>query len=140
MVCDCVAVPGSLFEQELFGYKKGAFKGAERYHKGLFEKANKGVIYLDEISEMPVSFQSKLARVLEERKINPLGADEKKKVDVRVIASSTRNLREHVKKGKFKEELYNQLNKVEIYIPPLRMRAEDIPLLVRHFLKQFNQK
>ncbi|HZX09373.1 MAG TPA: sigma-54 dependent transcriptional regulator [Acidobacteriota bacterium] len=140
VIFDCVAVPGSLFEQELFGYKKGAFQGAEKTHKGLFEKADKGVIYLDEIGEMPLSFQPKLAQVLEEQKIKPLGAKEKREVDVRVIASSTRNLKEQVKKEKFSQELYNQLNKVEIHIPPLRMRAEDIPLLVRHFLKMFNQK
>jgi len=140
LVFDCVSVPGSLFEPELFGYKKGAFKGAERNHKGLFEKADQGVIYLDEVSEMPLSFQSKLAQVLKEQKIKPLGAEEEQNLNVRVIASTTRDLKEHVNKGKFKKELYHQLNNVEIHIPPLRMRAEDIPLLVRHFLKHFNQK
>lgn len=140
MVFDCVAVLPSLFEQELFGYRKGAFKGAEKNYMGLFEKADKGVIYLDEIGEMPLSFQSKLAQVLQERQMKPMGAKEKKEIDVRVIASSTRNLKEQVKKEKFSQELYNQLNKVEIHIPPLRMRAEDIPLLVRHFLKHLNQK
>jgi transcriptional regulator with PAS, ATPase and Fis domain len=134
VVCDCVAIPENLFESELFGYSKGAFTGADRDKKGLFETANGGNIFLDEIGEIPVSVQAKLLRVLEHRQFRPLGSNETQSVKVRVIAATSKNLREGIKKGTFREDLFHRLNKVEIFLPPLRKRTEDIPLLVRHFV------
>lgn len=134
VVCDCVAVPENLFESELFGYIKGAFTGADRDKKGLFETADKGIIFLDEIGEIPVSIQAKLLRVLEHRQFRPLGSNETRSVNVRVLAATSKNLREGIKKGAFREDLFHRLNKVEIFLQPLRKRTEDIPLLVRHFV------
>jgi DNA-binding NtrC family response regulator len=134
IVSDCVAIPENLFESELFGYTKGAFTGADRDKKGLFETADQGIIFLDEIGEIPLSIQSKLLRVLEHRQFRPLGSNETRTVDVRVIAATSKNLREEIKKTTFREDLFHRLNKVEISLPPLRNRNEDIPLLVRHFL------
>jgi DNA-binding NtrC family response regulator len=134
VVCDCVAIPENLFESELFGYLRGAFTGADRDKKGLFETADEGIIFLDEIGEIPVSIQAKLLRVLEHRQFRPLGSNETRTVNVRVIAATSKNLREGVKKDSFREDLYHRLNKVEIFLHPLRKKSEDIPLLVRHFL------
>jgi DNA-binding NtrC family response regulator len=134
VVCDCVAIPENLFESELFGYKKGAFTGADQDKKGLFEAADEGIIFLDEIGEIPVSIQAKLLRVLEHRQFRPLGSNETRSVEVRVLAATSKNLREGIKKSTFREDLFHRLNKVEIFLPPLRKKAEDIPLLVRHFL------
>jgi DNA-binding NtrC family response regulator len=134
IVSDCAAIPESLFESELFGYTRGAFTGADRDKKGLFETADQGIIFLDEIGEIPLSIQSKLLRVLEHRQFRPLGSNETRTVDVRVIAATSKNLREEIKKTTFREDLFHRLNKVEISLPPLRNRNEDIPLLVRHFL------
>ncbi len=134
IVCDCVAIPESLFESELFGYIKGAFTGADRDKKGLFGAADEGIIFLDEIGEIPVSIQAKLLRVLEHSQFRPLGSNETRSVNVRVLAATSKNLREEIKKGTFREDLFHRLNKVEIFLPPLRKKAEDIPLLVRHFL------
>jgi len=140
VVCDCVSIPENLFESELFGYTKGAFTGADRDKKGLFEEADKGIIFLDEIGEIPYSTQAKLLRVLEQHQFRPLGSNQTKSVDVRVIAATSRNLREGIKKGTFREDLFHRLNKVEIHLPPLRKRPEDIPLLTRYFLNRYNRK
>lgn len=136
IVCDCVSIPESLFESELFGYTKGAFTGAEKDKKGLFEAAHQGIIFLDEIGEIPLSIQAKLLRVLEHHQFRPLGTNEVRSVDVRVIAATSKNLREEVRKGLFREDLFHRLNKVEIHLPPLRTKPEDIPLLTRHFLQK----
>jgi DNA-binding NtrC family response regulator len=135
VVCDCAAIPENLFESELFGYKKGAFTGADKDKRGLFEEADGGAIFLDEIAEIPVAVQAKLLRVLESREFRPLGANESTTVEVRVLAATNRDLAEMVRAGTFREDLYHRLNKVVIELPPLRERPEDIPLLVRHFLQ-----
>jgi len=137
---DCTSTPDNLFESELFGYVKGAFTGADRDKRGLFEEADGGIIFLDEIGEIPVSIQSKLLRVLEMHQFRPLGSTETRKVDVKIIAATNRNLREELKKGTFREDLLHRLNKVEIHLPRLRERPEDIPLLVRHFLHSYSKK
>lgn len=137
---NCSSVPDSLFESELFGYTRGAFTGAGKDKKGLLEKAHNGTIFLDEIGEMPFPLQAKLLRVVEYHKFRSLGSNEEKEVNVRVIVSTNRNLKQDVEQGKFREDLFYRLNKLQIHIPPLRRREEDIFLLVRHFLKQFNQK
>lgn len=138
--CDCVALPESLFESELFGYVKGAFTGAHKSKNGLFKEANGGTIFLDEIVEIPFSIQAKLLRVLEERKFRPLGSNKMEKVDVRVVASTNREIRKEVEEGKFREDLFHRINVVEINLPPLRKRKEDIRLLSLYFIKKYNQK
>jgi len=139
VVCDCASIPENLFESELFGYKKGAFTGADRDKRGLFEEADGGTIFLDEIAEIPVAVQAKLLRVLESREFRPLGANESTAVEVRVLAATNRDLGEAVRTGGFREDLFHRLNKVVIDLPPLRERLEDIPLLVRHFLQGANR-
>ncbi len=139
VVCDCASVPESLFESELFGYKKGAFTGADRDKRGLFEEADGGTIFLDEIAEIPAAVQAKLLRVLENHEFRPLGASESTTVEVRVLAATNRDLAERVRTGAFREDLLHRLNKVVIELPPLRERPEDIPLLVRHFLQIANR-
>jgi len=140
VVFRCVSMPAGLFEPELFGYKKNYFKEAKKDQKGFLEMTDKGVLYLDEISEMPLNFQAKLALFLEEGFVRPMGGIDEKKVDVKVIASSTAGLREMVHNGGFMNLLFQRLNELEITIPPLRKRTEDIPLLVMHFLKRLNKK
>lgn len=140
VLCDCVSTPDSLFESELFGYVKGAFTGADRNKKGLFEEADGGVIFLDEIGELPLAVQAKLLRVLETRQFRPLGSTVGRSVDVRVIAASNRNLREEIRKGAFREDLFHRLSRIEIHLPPLTSRAEDIPLLIRFFLEKYAKK
>lgn len=140
VICDCVSIPDNLFESELFGYTRGAFTGADRTRKGLFEEAHNGIIFLDEIGEIPLPIQAKLLRVLEHHQYRPLGSNEIKKIDVKVIAATNRNLKDAVKNGSFREDLYHRLNKVEIHLPPLREKPEDIPLLVRYFLDVFNKR
>ena len=139
VVCDCTSIPETLFESELFGYVRGAFTGADRNKRGLFEEAHEGVIFLDEVGEIPLPVQSKLLRVLENRQFRPLGSNEVKYVNVRVIAATNRDLAEACRKGTFREDLFHRLNRVEIRIPPLRERPEDVPLLVRHFLDVNNR-
>ena len=140
VVFQCVSMPVGLFEPELFGYKKNYFKEAKKDQKGFLERTDKGVLYLDEISEMPLHFQAKLALFLEEGLVRPMGGIDEKKVDVKVVASSTADLREMMHKGGFMKTLFHRLNELEITIPPLRKRTEDIPFLVRHFLKRLNKK
>jgi len=140
VICDCAAIPENLFESELFGYKKGAFTGADRDKHGLFEEADGGIIFLDEIAEIPAAVQAKLLRVLESHEFRPLGANESRRVEVRVIAATSRNLAEMVRTGAFREDIFHRLNKVVVELPPLRERLEDIPLLVRHFLQGSNKK
>ncbi len=133
---NCAALPESLLESELFGHKKGAFTGAIRDHKGKFEQANKGTILLDEITEMAPALQAKLLRVLQEHKIDKVGGLDPIKVDVRVIATTNRNILEHVKSGHFREDLYFRLNVIPLSLPPLRERSADIILLANHFIKK----
>jgi len=140
ITCDCASLPENLFESELFGYVKGAFTGADRDKRGLFEEAHEGIIFLDEIGEIPPVIQGKLLRVLELRQFRPLGSNVEKKIEARVIVATNQNLEERVKAGIFREDLFHRLNKVEIHLPPLRDRTEDILLLVRNFLAKYNHK
>lgn len=137
---NCGGIPETLLESELFGYKKGAFTDARQDKVGRFEEAHRGTIFLDEIGELPVSLQVKLLRILQEEEITPLGSTGVKKIDVRVIAATAKNLAEEIKKGLFREDLYYRINVVNIYLPPLRERVEDIPLLAVHFLGLLNKK
>ncbi len=137
---NCPAVPEQILESELFGYKKGAFTQAFQDKKGLFQSAQGGTIFLDEIGDIPVSIQTKLLRVLQEKEIKPLGDNRTIKVDVRIIASTNQDLTSKMKEGTFREDLFYRLNVVSIHLPPLRERKEDIPLLVEHFIKKYSQK
>jgi DNA-binding NtrC family response regulator len=138
VVCDCASIPDNLFESELFGYLRGAFTGADRNKRGLFEEAHQGTIFLDEIAEVPLAVQSKLLRVLETHQFRPLGSTEIRQSEVRVVAATSRNLREAVKGQAMREDLFHRLNRIEIHLPPLRERREDIRHLIRHFLDRFN--
>ncbi len=137
---NCSAIPESLFESEFFGHVKGAFTGADSNKEGWFEIANKGTLFLDEISDMPLTQQAKLLRVLEDRKVSKVGSRESKKVDVRVIAASNKDLEKLATENKFRLDLFHRLSIFEIEIPPLRERKEDIPILVNNFIKQLNRK
>ncbi|MGA9772990.1 MAG: sigma 54-interacting transcriptional regulator [Blastocatellia bacterium] len=137
---NCGAFAESLLESELFGYVKGAFTGAVANRKGLFEAANGGTIFLDEIGEMPPAMQVKLLRVLQERKIRPIGAHNETDIDVRIIAATNRDLRREVEEKRFREDLYYRLHVLVIRMPALRERQSDISLLVPHFLKNIRQK
>src|SRR5690606_7671055 len=132
------ALPETLLESELFGHEKGAFTGAASLRKGLFELANGGTIFLDEIGEMPPATQTKLLRVLEEREFRRVGGEETIRVDVRVIAATNRGLREEVQLGRFRRDLYHRLNVLSIELPPLRERREDIPQLIEQFIREFS--
>ncbi len=134
---NCGAIPLELFESELFGYEKGAFTGASKSKPGKFELANKGVLFLDEIGDLPKSVQVKLLRVLETSEIERLGGVKSNHVDVRVISATNKGLEEEVEKGNFREDLYYRINVVKIEVPPLRERIEDIPILVDHFSRIF---
>jgi len=137
---NCGGIPETLLESELFGYKKGAFTGAYHDKKGHFEEAHKGTIFLDEIGELPPSLQIKMLRVLQEEEITPLGSTNTKKVDARVIAATSKDLKEEIKNRLFREDLFYRINVVNIYLPPLRDRPEDIPLLIDHFINLINSK
>ena len=137
---DCGAIAPSLLESELFGTLKGAYTGADRDRMGVFEAANNGTVFLDEIGDIDVGFQLKLLRFLQEREIRPLGASRAKKVDVRVIAATNRDVQKMVDEGKFREDLWYRLNVVRLTVPPLCERASDIPLLVHYFLKRYNER
>ena len=134
---NCGAIPETLIESELFGHKKGSFTGAIADRPGLFEQANQGTLFLDEISEVPLLLQTKLLRVIQEREFRRVGGTQDIKTDVRIISASNRDLEEAVKEGHFREDLYYRINVVQIRMPPLRERPEDIPLLVEHFYKKF---
>ena len=138
---NCAALPTNLIESELFGYSGGSFTGANREgKKGLLESAHKGTLFLDEIGEMPLEIQAKLLQVLQEKTFRPIGGRELKKVDVRIVAATNRDLSEMVKQGTFRKDLYYRLNVIPIAIPPLRERTEDILPLIYHYLQQFNKK
>ncbi len=138
---NCAAIPESLLEAELFGYEPGAFTGADRKGKmGLFEQADGGTIFLDEITEVPLHLQSKLLGVIQEKAFFRIGGREEKKVDVRIIAATNRDLAAQVALGRFREDLYYRLNVVPVEIPPLRQRREDIPLLIRYFTDHYNRR
>src|ERR671914_273303 len=134
---NCGAFTETLLESELFGYVKGSFTGANTNRKGLFEAANSGTIFLDEIGEMSPAMQVKLLRVLQERKVRPVGATEESTVDTRVIAATNRDLAAMVKEGTFREDLYYRISVIPIELPPLREKREDIPDLVEHFTQKF---
>jgi transcriptional regulator with GAF, ATPase, and Fis domain len=142
MVFDCGAVPENLIESELFGHEKGAFTGALNTRQGVFELAHGGTVFLDELGELQLDLQPKLLRVLEQREIKRVGGHKPIKVDVRVVAATNRDLEEEVRAGRFREDLFYRLSVVRLILPPLRKRKEDIPLLIRHFLKggHFNRQ
>ncbi len=137
---DCASIAPSLLESELFGALKGAFTGADRDRMGVFEAANRGTVFLDEIGDIELNFQLKLLRFLEEREIRPLGAPRGKTVDVRVVAATNRDLQKMVEDGKFREDLWFRLNVVRIVLPPLRDRRGDVALLARFFLNKYNAR
>jgi DNA-binding NtrC family response regulator len=134
---NCAAIPENLLESELFGYEKGAFTGAHERRKGKFELAHGGVLLLDEIGEMPLHLQAKLLRVLQEKTVDRIGGTKPVPVDVRVIATTNRDLLKEIREGRFREDLYYRLNVFPIKLPPLRERPEDIPLLSRWFLERY---
>lgn len=138
IIVHCAALSDSLLESELFGFEKGAFTGAEKQHKGRFELADKGTIFLDEIGEINLSTQIKLLRVLQEKKFERVGGEQTISVDVRVVAATNKNLEDEVKAGRFREDLFYRLNVVRIQMPSLRERKDDIPLLMHSFLREFN--
>jgi DNA-binding NtrC family response regulator len=135
---DCSAIPAALLESELFGAMKGAFTGADRDRIGVFESANKGTVFLDEIGDIDPAFQVKLLRFLQEREIRPVGSAREKRVDVRVIAATNRDLQKMVDDGKFREDLWFRLNVVRLDLPPLRERRVDVPLLAQYFVAKYN--
>ena len=137
---DCASIAPSLIESELFGAMRGAFTGADRDRQGVFEAANRGTVFLDEIGDIEMSFQLKLLRFLQEREIRPVGASKSKEVDVRVLAATNRELQRMVDDGKFREDLWFRLNVVRIVMPPLHERRADIPLLARFFVNKYNSR
>ena len=137
---NCAAIPETLLESELFGYEKGAFTDARAQKRGIFELADKGTLFLDEIGEIPLMLQAKLLRVLEEQSFRRLGGLKDIQLDLRVVAATNKNLREAVKEGAFRQDLYFRLNVIQIYIPPLRERPEDILPLTRFFVEHYNRK
>jgi len=140
VVLNCGAIPANLLESELFGYERGAFTGAISRKDGYFEVADGGTVFLDEISEMSLDLQVKLLRVIQERKFQHVGGTEEIATDVRIIASTNRNLDREVKNNKFRKDLYYRINVIKIHVPPLRERKEDIPILSYHFLKKYTEE
>lgn len=132
---NCAAIPSELIESELFGHVKGSFTGAIKDKQGKFELANNGTIFLDEIGDMSLIAQAKVLRALQESKVSPVGSDKEIKVDVRVLAATNKNMQAEIEAGRFREDLYHRLSVIEIYVPPLEERKEDIQMLVEHFAK-----
>jgi len=137
---NCAAIPADLFESELFGSRKGAFTGASEHRRGQFQMAQGGTLLLDEIGEMPLQLQSKLLRAIEEKKVTSVGADRPVDVDVRFIATTNKDLQAEVERGAFRRDLFYRLSVMPVYVPPLRERPEDIPLLASHFLKEAGRR
>ncbi len=137
---NCSAIPEGLLESELFGYKKGAFTGAVADKQGLIAIANNGTLFLDEIGDMPVTLQAKILKVIETGEVQPLGDTKTKNVDVRIISATNVDIEQRIKEGKFREDLYWRLNVIEIKIPPLRERKDDVEVLARHFIQKFNEE
>ena len=137
---NCAAIPEELLEAELFGYEKGAFTGAIRSKPGKFELANQGTIFLDEIGDLSPKLQAKLLRVIQEKQVERLGGDKAIKIEVRILAATNKDLEKEVKEGRFREDLFFRLNVIPIRLPPLRERKEDIPLLVKFFLKRLCER
>ncbi len=135
---NCSAIPENLLESELFGFKKGSYTGAIADKKGLMEEANHGTIFLDEIGDMSLSLQSKMLRVLENGEVRRIGETESKKIDVRIIAATNKDLWKEIGAGRFREDLFFRLNVVRIHVPPLRERDEDVLMLIRHFMEKYN--
>ncbi|MFQ5741301.1 MAG: sigma-54-dependent transcriptional regulator [Acidobacteriota bacterium] len=140
VVVNCGAIPENLLESELFGYKKGSFTGATSDKKGKFEIADSGTVFLDEVGELPLSMQVKLLRVIQEKEIDVIGRPQRRSLDVRIVAASNKDLSQRVGEGAFREDLYYRLSVAPLYLPALRERREDIPLLVHHFLEKLNQR
>jgi two-component system response regulator HydG len=140
VVVNCAALPETLLESELFGHERGAFTGAFTAKQGRFSRAHLGSVFLDEIGELTPAIQAKILRVLQTREFEPLGGNRTRKVDVRIITATNRQLAVEVREGRFREDLYYRLNVVSISLPPLRDRLEDLPLLAQYFLKRFNEK
>jgi len=137
---NCAAIPGDLLESELFGYERGAFTGADRPKPGKFEIANGGVIFLDEIGDMPLTLQSKMLQVLQDQEFCRLGGHQEIKVDVWIISATNQDLEKAVEEGRFRQDLYYRLGVIKIYVPPLRERKEDIPLLCDYFARLYSRK
>jgi transcriptional regulator with PAS, ATPase and Fis domain len=137
---NCAAIPEELLESELFGHIRGAFTGAHAARAGIFQLADGGTIFLDEVGDMPLVLQAKLLRVLQDRVVRPVGADRPLPIEVRVIAATNKNLEKAVEKGGFREDLFYRLQVIPIHLPPLRARRSDIPLLLQHFLEKTNRK
>jgi two-component system, NtrC family, nitrogen regulation response regulator NtrX len=134
---NCAAIPEELIESELFGHRKGSFTGAQEDKVGKLQKADGGTLFLDEVGDMSLKTQAKVLRALEEQRFEPVGAAESIQVDVRVVAATNKNLEDEIERGNFREDLFYRLNVIPFYVPPLRDRQEDIPLLADHFLKEF---
>lgn len=137
---NCGAIPEQLIESELFGHIKGSFTGAQTDKKGLFSVATGGTLFLDEVGELPVSMQVKLLRVLQERRLKPVGSTREEEVDCRIVAATNRDLKAMVDEGEFRNDLYYRLNVIQLVLPALRERREDLPLLVQHFLEKFSRE
>ncbi len=134
---DCASIPADLIESELFGHVKGAFTGAGQDKLGLFALADGGTLFLDELGELPLAFQSKLLRAIQERSVRPVGASEQRPIDVRIVAATNRNLQREVEQARFRADLFYRLDVVRVAVPPLRERLEDVPVLVDHFVQRF---